>query len=269
MICKYTEEEKINMMSFAEQELVISDIAFVLNRDKNKIKRFLDKSNIKIVNPHKYKTTHIINKSFWIEKNEYFWYFLGLFWADGYNDEKFGVVKITLQDRDRQVLSHLRNLIQPTKRLYEMNLNSHTQPTVTLAINSRELSELISSWGGTKNKTYEAGWPKIDIPIKYLRDFIRGFIDGDGCIYKRPNKNSISLSCTGYVTFISALHLVLKDKFEIKGGVYQIKNCSPGIVSFCTEGTKKVKKILEWLYKSSAISIPRKYQKYLTVVSNG
>lgn len=60
----------------------------------------------------------------------------------------------------------------------------------------------ISTLGAIKNKSLTLTFPSDDIvPKKFKRDFIRGYFDGDGCIWNGKRKKMVvkdSASKTGF-----------------------------------------------------------------------
>ncbi|MEK7095563.1 MAG: LAGLIDADG family homing endonuclease [Patescibacteria group bacterium] len=123
--------------------------------------------------------------------------------------------------------------------------------------------KFLQSIGLTSNKSKTIG--KIDVPQKYMRDFIRGSFDGDGCSYSYWDKRWKS-SFMLYLEFISAskkhitwLQDTLRKEIEIKGHITKSKNQS----CFQLKYAKNESVILfKYMYKNKeSLFLTRKYLK--------
>lgn len=102
-------------------------------------------------------------------------YILGLMYADGWTDGE-NRVGITLQDRDKDILLKIKDIICPDNTLKKEKNNWK------LCFCSQKLALNLNKWGLKKNKTYiGSNIPPIEKNL--IRHFIRGYFDGDGTIY--------------------------------------------------------------------------------------
>lgn len=104
------------------------------------------------------------------------YYFLGFIAADGYVSDK--KIHFELNVKDRYIVEKLRDYICPEKPIYEYEKTNSVALSITHKEKSLELKKYFSMT--SNRKTEEIRFPKV--PNKYLRDFIRGIIDGDGNI---------------------------------------------------------------------------------------
>jgi hypothetical protein len=110
-------------------------------------------------------------------------YWLGFLFADGYNTDDEIVIELAKKD-----ITHLvkfKKTIKATQLIstrskYDKN-QLNTKEFASIRISSREMCKILSIHGMIKNKTYTLKYP--DINSEYDRHFIRGFFDGDGCIF--------------------------------------------------------------------------------------
>ena len=99
-------------------------------------------------------------------------------------------------------------------------------------------------------KTYDADFEFPDIPQIYERDFIRGFIDGDGSIGDRH----FSMVC---------------NSSELKRVIYKENRKLTPYWSLHFSYSMKVRKpIFDYLYKDAAVFLKRKRDKALDTVLN-
>lgn len=204
-----------------------------------------------------------INKEFFESKKEEYWYFLGLVSSDGYISDD--VVEIRLNKKDGQILTKLRDLICPGKPIYDKKATHSKQ----LSIHSKDVCAHLKLQLGMKSnkKHIEIVYPSV--PDKMLKHYIRGLIDGDGCIDTtkayRENKAYIGprLRILGNRQFLVDMlddirkHIPNKTKSVNKKG-------SEG-VWYVTYNFSIAKNILEWCYIENNICIFRKYNKFKEV----
>lgn len=124
---------------------------------------------------HKGKYSNKLFDDNWIlERTPLFWYFLGLFSADGH----LGTNNIvSIFQKDGNYLKKIQKLIGHKGMLYGKEKTCYT-----LNINSPILHNILEEFGFTSNKRHNA--PFIIAPsIREQFLFIRGLFDGDGSIY--------------------------------------------------------------------------------------
>ena len=112
-------------------------------------------------------------------------YFLGYFWADGYiRSDKSLVLEIAKDDADD--IEHIISSIA-TFSLYErIRTNRKPQKTFFYHDGSDEVANKLINLGKYP-KTTESHVKILNyIPKEYIKYFIRGLIDGDGCLYISP-----------------------------------------------------------------------------------
>ena len=127
-------------------------------------------------------------------------YFLGLLYADGCNYDNTGVIKIDLIERDVKTLESFKDFLKynGTIKYYKSEtkiiggVSCICQPSCRLSFRSKIISENLTKYGCTSNKTYTLMFPSEDIvPNNLIRHFIRGYMDGDGGIsYWVDNENT-------------------------------------------------------------------------------
>lgn len=198
---------------------------------------------------------HHYNFSIFREETEIFYYLLGVFLTDGniFQSEKYNKLQLTSKDEDWifQLQKILHCPAYPTK-------DGHKN----LTINCKEICNILVTHGCIPNKSLVVKMPVV--PNKYLADFIRGCIDGDGTI---PNSKTVSCSlCSSSNKFLSEIQNILPFKsaiYTIKKKPYKLKNGKliiPKHPHYRLMLTGKVaKKFLAWIYyPNHKLSMPRK-----------
>lgn len=190
------------------------DINYMINNYKNmeykEIANYLGFTERQIrgkLNNMGYTKLRDFNKNYFNEINsDLKAYFLGYIYADGwviYNEStrnyEFGM---GLQSQDKYILEalnkeiggvHKLTHIKPRDKIIEGNI-THSGEQDCLRIYSKEIVLDLISHGVTPNKTYNYEIPSF--PDEYFFDFLRGYIDGDGCYHTNKNNYTImSLVC--------------------------------------------------------------------------
>ena len=168
---------------------------------------------------HKYKIKLDILDNIDSEKKAYF---LGFFYADGYNNQTQGKLVIRLQARDKQILEEFSDIFffERPKLYYILNKTNGLKKSdsYTLCITSRKLSDKMGTLGAPQCKSFFIRFP-FWLDDDLLRFFIRGYFDGDGSCsrYKRKRNNVVSyqicFACNEI--FAKQLKLVLNDLINL------------------------------------------------------
>ena len=204
---------------------------------------------------HKYD----YNWNFFNEDSEELYYFLGFVAADGYLTDN--EIEIGINENDVILLERLRDLIVPNKPLYYKE-KTHSY---TLKISCKSLMNDFKNFYGiaTNKKHLEMSFPHI--PSEYVRHFIRGYVDGDGCIDTakgyRGEKIYIGkrLRILGNYNFLYSLNEKTKEIYNHKTNAINKKGKEN--VYVITYNFKTATNILHWLYDDCNICLPRKQAK--------
>ena len=182
-------------------------------------------------------------------------YWLGFLYADGCITHK--EVRLELQAKD---LLHLKKFLTAINAFtkeprYRKETNSYL-----IYLNSKKMINDLIELGCMQRKTFLIQFPTEDqVPDVFIRHFMRGYFDGDGCIYVRKNNSGVNLfSVTGTETFIDSY----KIKIEKKNNVKLRQTASKEIKTLELGGNNQIKKIYEFLYRDATIYLNRKKEKF-------
>lgn len=117
-------------------------------------------------------------------------YILGILYADGSLSNQEWKLSISLVEKDLEVLNFIKEEMGSERPLYFNNHNSKNiklQNSYVLSMNSKVLWEDCCKWGLVPNKTFVTKFP-LNIPKEYYKDFIRGYLDGDGYVSKKGHR---------------------------------------------------------------------------------
>ena len=126
------------------------------------------------------------------------------------------------------------------------------------------LSETLLKQGVPNDKSFKIRFPSDEIvPNDLKRHFIRGYLDGDGCIQAPKDKSKMNWSIVGNYDCINEM----KKYIETNILNYQINIHQKGNVYQIGKGGRFVTQtFLDWIYKDATIYLQRKYDKYLEIV---
>jgi len=183
-------------------------------------------------------------------------YMLGFILADGciiegtyrgYSDSlKFGV-----QKRDVDILEKIKKELSSSHKISLCKNADHFSITNQVIVN--DLKKL----GITYRKSLKENIPNV--PQKYVRDFIRGIVDGDGSIsFDKRNYPTLSV-CGGKktITFI-------QNHFLSKLGIYSKigKRKKIQFIFYIGYRANSAKDIINYLYNDSNLYLERKHNLY-------
>ena len=176
-------------------------------------------------------------------------YLLGFLYADGCVN-KNNTISFAVHQKDKEILEMYVSELKATNQItYVKN-----KPHVRLTFCSKHMCDTLINLGCGHNKTNSLEFPAI--PEIYKYDFIRGFMDGDGCIsvINRGKYKSISLSFTGTLEMLQEL----KSIFNIDNKITFYRNSYALHIGKIVD----VLRILKNIYNEADLYMTRKYNKY-------
>ncbi len=158
-------------------------------------------------------------------------YVLGYFAADGSMlENKRGAHFIEFYSTDKELIQLVKAAIQSNHKISKRVQGGKWKTAYRLQIGSKEIFSDLEQIGFTQNKSLSMTLP--DIPIKYRAHFVRGYFDGDGCVYFKKHWASdrqkmrwvfTSRFTSGSRVFLEKLLYILREE-GIKGGFITTKN---------------------------------------------
>ena len=115
-------------------------------------------------------------------------YVLGYFYADGSLENASYIrgkyVRVTSTDKDR--IEVIRKLLQSKHTIVEEKGIGNRKTRFLLRIGNHVLYNRLTQLGMTPNKSLTMQFPQV--PLTYLSPFMRGYFDGDGCVFLEEKK---------------------------------------------------------------------------------
>lgn len=185
-------------------------------------------------------------------------YILGFIAADGNIMVNPKVLNITQSIKDFYILEQIEKELK-CNRPIQIQPNNICH----LVIRCGEIVDDLIKLGIEPCKSLTMPW-FTSIPNEYLRHFVRGYIDGDGCIcvYDRKNRGLIlEVSILGTREFLEGMSKKISELIGINTiKVFDIKNNKIKRMKY--SGNTAVK-LLEWIYKDTDFYLVRKKEKFI------
>lgn len=201
-----------------------------------------------------FKNINSANKAYW----------LGFIYADGniFN----GALNIEVKYDDEEILhSFIKDFnsnISLTQRERDITFNGYSYHTHTslIRIYCKEVCKQLVEHGIVPNKTYRPEYPRCS---QYFWHFVRGFLDGDGCLHVDKNGRIIISFTNPNESFLRYLNDEINTRLSIKGYIYKEKEWK---YKLYYNRQEDVKQILECIYDLTECNnlLKRKYNVYQT-----
>ncbi len=226
---------------------------------------------LKQVKRQKFRTDPpcLANKHFFKTWSPEMAYVLGYFAADGcmfINPRGSRYIEFT--SIDKELIKNVK-LAMDSKHSIGTRRKNHSKwkTQYRLQIGSKEMFKDLLILGFTPHKSKIIEFPIV--PKSFLSDFVRGYFDGDGCVYhglhnrkNRPNKQFILSThfVSGSKGFLHTLHECLIKKAGIEGG-FITKKKRGSQLNFSVNDSKKLFRFI-YVNTDNRFFLKRKYSKF-------
>lgn len=184
-------------------------------------------------------------------------YWLGFLFADGaITQYKHSYdIELSLKIEDK---NHVEKFAKEVKKDY---VNSNSTYRSRCVLGSKHMFEVLSSYGCTPRKSLTLKFPDITI-FKYdhlIRHFIRGYVDGDGCLsFSNKDHTKANISILGTEDFLNGIQKIYGTNKKM-----HLNNKNNNITKVLSFYGKAAFAFADYLYQDSTIHLDRKYKRYL------
>ena len=270
-----SEDDELNMIKDNyENGLSFNQIKKKYHVSTERINKIFAKYGVETKkNIHKGK--YSFNRDFFFQESEDLAYFLGWVSSDGFVQSGANVIEIEIKNSDRQVLEDMRNAMQYTRPLLDIERgNGHFCKFV---LENKEIKQLlIDKYGIIPNKTSDLSFcfKFSNLSKEFWKDYIRGYFDGDGSIKMTKSYLTFQVDCTS-LKMLLAIEDALKqldDTIELsitkrlppseeKNKSLKIQHRMILFRLYCYG--KNAEKVFKLLYDDANIYLERKHERYL------
>jgi hypothetical protein len=182
-------------------------------------------------------------------------YFIGFIAADGYIHKNNRKLVFNLNIKDKEILEKFCKLTNCTNKISEIKtFDKRTKKyyySTVLQICSTKFVKSLKQYGLDNNKTQQ--YFIKNIPQEFIKDCIRGLIDGDGHIGKTHVSLITTLENISFITkFLKNIKINdYKEEIKKENNVYKMYLYKDRF------------KLLDLLYSNSKLHLTRKYEAYI------
>ena len=195
-------------------------------------------------------------------------YFLGLLYADGYNNEDKGVVVLGLKKDDKEILEKFKKELKTNKPLQKVKTNkySYSKPSYSdqyrVVICSKHISEKLKEFGCMQKKSLLLKFP-FWLNKNLINHFIRGYFDGDGYIGVRKTGRA-DFYLIGTENFCKTLKNIFHTELKVRAFITNTTN-SKKVKQLGVCNKKGILELRNWFYNDAYFYLNRKYKTFLKV----
>ena len=196
-------------------------------------------------------------------------YWLGFLYADGCivtdkrkNNSKH--LELSLCKKDSEHLKKFLHCLNSDAKVHfkKSKYGNKEYESCRINIYSTKMCEDLTRLGCIPRKTYSLKFPDDEIvPKSFLKDFLRGFFDGDGCI--NISNNTIKLNISGTLEMLQEIgNYLVEHNIVISVPTLSKDKRRCSLYQLWIYGIDNVKGVLDYLYKDSLMFLNRKFDLY-------
>ena len=205
-------------------------------------------------------------------------YILGFVYSDGNNKSQHSGLKFALNPQDLDILEKIKFALKSDAKILFKTINGYDK--IEIDFNSYKLSKDLTNKGAAPNKTYKIVFP-LFLDKTLIRHFIRGYFDGDGCIWNGKRKkmyvkdstcksgfknrivHNVKFTITSNTNFILGIQNYLVEELGFKRTkIYHRIKTNEAIGTLEYSGRGNIKKLYDYMYKDATIYGERKFKKF-------
>jgi intein-encoded DNA endonuclease-like protein len=230
------------------------ELARSFSLSRSTVQAILKRNDITLRKTSPWKNRYDIN--FFDKYNKSSCYWAGFILADGCIRSERSTLAVHLAIKD---YSHLEKMAQAISFTGAIEKN---KTACRLSTNGKwHPAALKKNFSITPRKSLTASWPNI--PKKYWSHFIRGIMDGDGCV---SQSSCPTVSFVGTATLMNSLRAIFYEegvRLKSKNDYPSLQQTSANAYHISYSG-QNAKLILNWIYADSDEStrLTRKYELY-------
>lgn len=260
---------------YLEENKTVADIGRFLNLNQAAVWRYLKSQNIQI-RKVQWNQYDIDESYFEIINSHEKAYWLGWLFSDGFMIERLGRVGLRIHPKDIEILEKFKECLKTDAPIHIYTSNREPNPERRFKGGKQIISQFVFSnnkicqdlkkTGMTDRKSLTLNFPNID--KQYYYSFLRGYIDGDGCLcmsksWKNQYKFTVSMISSRF--FVNFVHKFLTEEgFNV--AVHQAHDCK---ATYVVSISNKIQclRFLEKIYENDLnyFRLTRKYNKYLAM----
>jgi hypothetical protein len=193
--------------------------------------------------------TYAVNQAFFSTWNPEMAYVLGFWFADGWMGQPDRDLHIGFVSKDREHLQRIQAVMASEQRLV-----TRKDSCYTFRVGNQQLWHDLYQLGGRPAKSLLAEVPFI--PQGLVHHFVRGFVDGDGCLYwDASQRRSPRIQIVGGAPFLEKFAQVIEQETGVSAARVRVRADK---VPDLTYSGIKAKVLAKWMYTPGDLRLERK-----------
>ena len=231
-------------------------------------KRILKEQGIKIRSYEEAKQAlrkYELDDDFFKKQNPDMAYILGFIAADGNVAKNENNISIQLLTKDKDILEKIKVLTKSSRPL-DQYITKNGQDTTKFSVFSAEWKKDLKVYGVMPAKTFILQ-PPLFLQKKYWIDYIRGYFDGDGTIYKTTGCNNRFEIAGASKEVIQWIRTFLASEYGITCTLSE-ENRSNGTKMFKViySDKEKITLLYHLFYDNKSLYLKRKKEKFEAIL---
>lgn len=195
-------------------------------------------------------------------------YWLGFLYADGCVDSEGNRIEVYLALKDVDHLEKFRKFLNLENQI-RTGINKEGNSFCHLSVRNKHMWNALIAVGCHPVKSLTLEFPKLEYfsDKSLIRHFLRGYVDGDGCLCTYlSNKGCIvtALSIVGTKAFLEKVNKMCWNKGYIRNKSCKNWSNKAFSLSFSNVPSRRIARLL---YENATIYLERKYNKFLEFCS--
>lgn len=262
--------EQINqiVLMYETGKYTYKQIAVHFNKQKSSIARLLNKKGYKAKRQTDLQRKYSINENYFdVIDSEDKAYFLGLLYADGYNNVSNYEVTLCLSLCDKPILKLFLKYLQsnhPIKTVV-ITQNGVVRKYCKVAIGNKNISLSLEKNGCGQAKTFKIEYPSF-LESNFNSHFFRGYFDGDGSfgINKKISSNMVLNITSNHIFLKQVQQILIKNTGLNATKILKVTHSDKiGVMSYGGRGNCTA--IRDWMYNDAHIYLQRKFEKLKSI----
>lgn len=212
-----------------------------------------------------------VNEHFFSSWSNEMAYVLGLLYADGHliNAPQIRAKYVCLTSVDLDRIETVRSLLGSQHQVIKTEERGNYKAKYLIRIGNANLFKSLEAIGLTPHKSMTMQFPNV--PDRNLPAFIRGYFDGDGCVYVRKISSTRpthlkTIFTSGSKKFLIKLQKYLKEKAKMEGGGLYEHGSTKGTYQLRYAARDSIR-LFQYMYKNEetgSLALRRKYDIFMT-----
>lgn len=184
-------------------------------------------------------------------------YWLGMLYADGCVTDKGSIILVLSGDSDLHVLEEFKKDLNYSGPVRAPKMKEcHKLQPYRLDFQNPRMAAALVRLGCFPRKSLALQFPNKDqVPEEYMKDFLRGYFDGDGSV--SVIDRNLEASITSSIDFCLAFQEYIKKTLNIS--CFFKRQSNSGNVQF---SCRMAVLFLDYLYHNAEFRMNRKYEKF-------